>query len=310
MTAVEEVTAPAPAGTAVPVVWRPVPYRMPPPPLPAGASIAVRVAAALAVVAAWCALYLFALSGLQAARGQQVLYEQLRVNIAQATERIGGTIPPGTAVALIEAPSVGLRYVVVEGTAAGDLRVGPGHRRDTPLPGQAGVSLVYGRAVSFGGPFRRVTQLRTGDTITVTTGQGTFNYRVDRVRRAGDPVPDQLSTGQGRLTLVTAEGVSWRAGWVPNQVVYVDSTLLNTPVPAPSGRPSAVPHAEEALQPDPGGLVPLVLWLQLLVLATGGAAWAWLRWGSAQTWLAGLPLILLALWGASQSASQLLPNLI
>jgi sortase A len=288
---------------------QPVPYRIPTPPLPAAAVVAVRVALSLALVATWSALYLFALSGLPAARDQQVLYEQLREQVALATEKIGGAIPPGTPVALLEAPAIGLRYVVVEGTAAGDLRAGPGHRRDTPLPGQAGVSLVYGRAVSFGGPFRHITRLRPGDTLTVTTGQGTFNYRVDRVRRAGDPVPDPLGAGQGRLTLVTAEGVSWRAGWVPDQAVYVDATLLNAAVPAPSGRPTAVPRAEEALQPDPGALVPLVLWLQVMLLATGAWAWAWLRWGSAQTWLVGLPLILLALWGASQSAAQLLPNL-
>jgi sortase A len=299
------------AGTPAPLAQHPVAYRIPPPPpLPAGAAVAVRVALSLALVAAWSALYLFALSGLQAARGQQVLYEQLRERVALATQPIGGVIPPGTPVALIEAPSIGLRYAVVEGTASGDLRAGPGHRRDTPLPGQAGVCLVYGRPVSFGGPFRHITRLREGDTVTVTTGQGTFAYRVDRVRRAGDPVPDALGTGQGRLTLVTAQGVSWRAGWVPDHVVYVDATLLNAAVPAPTGRPSAVPRAEEALQPDPGGLVPLVLWLQVLLLATGASAWAWLRWGSAQTWLVGLPLILLALWGASQSAAQLLPNLI
>lgn len=288
----------------------PAPYRVPPPPLPAAAEVAVRVAATLALVAAWCALYIFALSGLPAARDQQVLYEQLREQIALATEPIGGMIPPGTPVALLEAPSINLRYVVVEGTSAGDLRAGPGHRRDTPLPGQAGVSLVYGRSVAFGGPFRRITELRAGTTITVTTGQGTFDYRVDRVRRAGDAVPDTLGTGEGRLTLVTGEGVSWRAGWVPDHAVYVDSTLLNAAVPAPSGRPAAVPKAEEAMQPDLGGLVALVLWLQLLVFASVAAAWGWQRWGSAQTWLVGLPLVLLALWGATQAATQLLPNLI
>jgi len=46
-----------------------------------------------------------------------------------------------------------LSQVVVGGTSAGDLESAPGHRRDTALPGQVGVSLIYGRAVTFGAPF-------------------------------------------------------------------------------------------------------------------------------------------------------------
>jgi hypothetical protein len=52
-----------------------------------------------------------------------------------------------------------------------------------------------------------------------------------------------------------------------------------------------------------------VLWLQALLLAAVAAAWATARWGGPQTWLAGSPVVLAALWGASESAAQLLPNL-
>ena len=212
--------------------------------------------------------------------------------------------------ALIEAPRLGLRYVVVEGTSAGDLRAGPGHRRDTPLPGQAGTCVLYGRALAFGGPFRHVPELRAGDTVTLTTGQGAFDYRVDRVRRAGDPLPGPLPSGTGRLTLVTVEGVSWRTGWAPDRALYVDATLRGGPQPAPAGRPSAVPDAETALRPDPGGLVPVVLWLQLLLAGVAAMTWSAVRWGGAQTWLVGVPVLLAELWGVSESAARLLPNLL
>ena len=48
------------------------------------------VCIALALLAAWCVGYLFALSGLAEARSQRVLYGDLRERLAQATEPIGG----------------------------------------------------------------------------------------------------------------------------------------------------------------------------------------------------------------------------
>jgi sortase A len=300
-------TAPVPVAPAAPVTHRDRPLRRPP--LPGGALVVIRVSLGFALLALWLVFFGLGLTGLQAARSQLVLYGQLRTQLADATEPIGGTIEPGTPVALIEAARIGLRYVVVEGSAAGDLRAGPGHRRDTPLPGQAGTCVLYGRATLFGGPFRHVLDLRPGDTITVTTGQGTFEYRVDGVRRAGDPLPGLLRSGGGRLTLVTAEGVSWRKGWAPNHVAYVDATLQGTAQPAPAGRLTGVTRADTAMQGDPGALVPVVLWLQVLMLACAGAAWAQVRWGGAQAWLVFIPAVLAALWGATESALQLLPNL-
>ncbi len=296
-----ELGAPVPAP-----VWGQRPRREP---LPAAAVAVTRVAVGLALLALWTVFFTLALGGLETARSQQLLYGQLRQHIAEQTEPIGGRIAPGTPVALIEAPAIGMRYVVVEGTAPGDLLAGPGHRRDTPLPGQVGWSRLYGRASTFGGPFGRITELRRGDTITVTTGQGTFDYRVEAVRHAGDPNPAPLATGAGRLTLATAEGTSWRRGWAPNRVVYVDAALEGTPQPAPAGRPTGVPKEETAIASDTGALVPLVLWLQVLLLAALAAAWATARWGGPQTWLTCAPVVLAALWGASESAAQLLPNL-
>ena len=51
--------------------------------------------------------------------------------------------------------------VVVEGTTPGEPDAGPGHLRDTPLPGQAGVSVVFGRRATFGAPFASLPQLGT-----------------------------------------------------------------------------------------------------------------------------------------------------
>ena len=59
---------------------------------------------------------------------------------------------------------------------------------------------------------------------------------------------------------------------------------------------------------DPSAWTSLVLWLQVLAVGAFGAAWAQARWGAAQAWLSFVPVILVGLWGASDSALQLLPN--
>jgi sortase A len=279
-------------------------------PLPIAAATAVWFTAAISVFALWLLLYAFVLSGLQQHRTNTVLYAALRerlTGLAKTTVPLGGAIKPGTPIALLKAPQAGLpNEVIVEGTAPGDLTAGPGHRRNTPLPGQAGVSVLYGRSATFGAPFAHVTRLEHGDKLTVTTGQGTFTYVVDGVRHAGDPTPAQLPDGGGRLSLVTATG----SRFAPSKTVYVDATLQGATQPTPPGRPASVPQSEQAMQGDPSGLIFLVLWLMALVAVAVGAAWARLRWGLWQAWVVGIPILIAVLWGASRGALMLLPNLV
>lgn len=303
--------APPPDETRVmpPPIWQP--RRRPRPPRPEVPGLAlstVYTLMAVAVLAFWFVAFALGLGGLQAERGHQLRYDVLRETLAAGTTPTGGVIAPGTPIALITAPHIGLSQVVTEGTAAEDLRAGPGHRRDTPLPGQAGTSVVYGRTIMFGAPFLRVRALRPGDVITAVTGQGSFTYSVLGVRRAGDPLPDPEPAGGGRLTLISAEGASWRAGWAPDQLLYVDATLQGKPAPDPGGRPTVIPVQETAMAGDPGAWMSLVLWLQGLAVSAFGASWSSARWGWAQTWLTFVPLMLATLWGATDSALQLLPN--
>jgi len=44
-----------------------------------------------------------------------------------------------------------------------------------------------------------------------------------------------------------------------------------------------------------------------VVIAT---VWARLRWGPWQTWVVAVPLVVALLWGATNSAFALLPNLL
>ncbi|HEY0450033.1 class E sortase [Actinophytocola sp.] len=302
----------------------------PPRPAPFGAKVASRVFALLAVGALGFVGYLMLLSPLEQSSTQDVLYSQLRGPIAEAVPPYAGReqsadgtvmrsvpsiyadgedtlIPAGAPIAVLEIPAIDLRQVVVEGTSSGDLEAGPGHRRDTVLPGQRGVSLIYGRATTFGGPFGGLPRLARGQDLTVVTFQGTFTYRVEGVRRAGDPLPDiqPVTAGGSRLTLVTAEGDN---PLQPNRTVFVDALLRGDPQAA-ADRPRLIPPEEQSLASDRPALLPLVLWMQALVVVAVAIAWARVRWGRWETHLVGLPMMLAVLWFVYETGARLLPNL-
>ena len=101
--------------------------------------------------------FLLVLSPIQQSRAQSVLYTQFRSELDAATAPFGvDPIPPGDPVALIEVPAVGHPAGRRRGhRRSRDLRNGPGHLRVTPLPGQLGTSVIFGRSTTYGGPFQR-----------------------------------------------------------------------------------------------------------------------------------------------------------
>lgn len=263
--------------------------------------------ASTALLALWLVLFVVVLSGVQEARAQAGLHRQLRQQLAEATAPVQAPIRVGAPVAALSIPALGMRdVVVVQGSGARQLASGPGHRPDSVLPGQAGVSVVLGRALSFAGPFARLPELQQGDTISATTGQGRFTYTVTRVRRAGDLVSPPAA-GTGRLTLVTAEGSGTLGTWTPRGTVFVDAVLEKA---APAGRVAAAGPHDGVMRGDSGALVPLVLWLEALLGVALALVWGARRWGGRQAWLAGAGLLAAAVWGASESAWLLLPNLL
>jgi sortase A len=255
------------------------------------------------------------LSRLHYDRVQVESYATFRVNLALATAPTGPTQPtnpkallaPGTPIGVLNIPAIGLTSVIFEGTDGRVLESGPGLLRDTPLPGQPGVSVIFGRRAAYGGPFSRLPWVPIGDVFTVTTGQGVASYRVIDRRRAGDPVPAPPAAGQGRLILVTADGPPL----APFGVLRLDAELISKPFPAPTMVLSAADlgASEQVLGTDPGALVPVVLWGALLVAASGGLAWAGQRWGRWQTWIVAIPVVLFFSLSLADQVAALLPNL-
>jgi sortase A len=303
----------SPSTERAPRTWNPIRrarQRPDRPPLPDTSVATIWVLGGMAALAAWFLFYALVLSGLQENRSQTLLYAQLREQLALGTAPVQGSIPYGSPVALITVAGAGItNAVVVEGTTSAQLADGPGHLSDTPLPGEQGVSVIFGRSTTYGRPFNGIRGLGPHDTISVTTSLGVFTYRVTDVRYPGDPLPAPLPAGGARLVLVTSYASGWRSGWAPDQTVLVDATLQGKANPT-GATPSAVPTAALPMQGLSAALFPLVLWLQALVLVAVGVVWGRRRWGGWKTWLVGMPLLLAVLWGATESAMLLLPNLI
>ncbi|MFA6297840.1 MAG: sortase [Nocardioides sp.] len=263
----------------------------------------------LSIVCLWVAAQLLLLGGLSYDRSQNLLYDELRTQLASATAPIGPVVPVGDPVALMTSTRIGLDEVVVEGTASGDTLTGPGHLRNTVLPGQVGTSVVMGRATTYGGPFGDLGELVEGDIITVVSAQGTQAFTVLGVRRPGDPLPQPLAEGAARLTLVTAEGAGRFASLAPDSVLYVDADA-DEGFAAPSGRPAVVPDSEKPLATDDGALPLLALDLTLLLALTLGVVAARQRWSTPLVWVVASPVAIALSWATTDVVMRLLPNVI
>lgn len=149
-------------------------------------------------------------------------------------------VQEGDALARIEIPRIGVDDIVVAGVQVQDLRKGPGHYPDTPLPGQLGNAAIAGHRTTYGAPFNRVDELSPGDEIVVTTVQGRFVYRVAGITVVAptdfsvlDPTPDAT------LTLT-----SCHPKYSARQRIIVRATLDDT-ASAPA-QPASAPYGSTA----------------------------------------------------------------
>jgi sortase A len=258
--------------------------------------------------------YLYFLSGVQEARAQTTLYARMQGELAQAVAPTGPMIPghpaspaslaavPGDPIALLDIPAIGIsNMVIVEGTSPENLTLGPGHLRDTPFPGQAGISVVFGRRETFGGPFGNLPQLRKGDVITTTTGQGQARYQVIALSDSSKPVP--FSEIPNQILLVTAD-----SRIAPAHYIEVEAKLLGSPFPE-SGYVPVVGPSEVALGRDPYALIPAMVWAIALAAAALTGSFLAGRWSRWPAWIVTISAIIAILWNLFESLSALLPNL-
>lgn len=245
---------------------------------------------------------------------QQNLANEFRTQLADGTAPVGEgdvdavLLADGAPVAELSIPSIGVREIIVEGTDSGTLRAGPGHRRDTVLPGQAGVSVIMARAAAYGGPFSRLQELAPGDRFGIVTGQGQQFFEVIGLRYAGDPAPPALTAGESRVILTTARGLPYS----PTGIARVDARPLGEAKPSGARLTNFVtlPSADRELMGDTSTAWALVFALQFLLLVEVAAVWCYQRIGPRQTWIVFAPIAFLAGLVASDQVIRLLPNLL
>ncbi|MFI9330533.1 class E sortase [Kitasatospora sp. NPDC052868] len=244
--------------------------------------------------------YLFTLSHIQERHYQSTAYKTFRDQLARAVAPTGAAAD-GDPVAILDIPAIGLHQaVVVEGTTGRDLMRGPGHRRDTALPGQSGVAVVFGRGATFGAPFAELSRLRVGDRIEATTGQGRFTYTVNVYGDGDHPISDPA---RNRLVLVTGD-----SDWIAGSTVLIGARLEGDPEANPGGRPATVPY-DKALAADKGALATLQLWTLGLLGAVVAAILLARFWHRSAAYLSLAPVIGATLWAVYENAAALLPNL-
>lgn len=148
----------------------------------------------------------------------------------------------GDPVAQIKIPKIGVDHVVVEGVGLDQLKRGPGHYQDTPLPGQAGNSAIAGHRTTYGAPFHNVDKLEPGDQIIVETMQGPFVYEIDVSPFIVKPRQTEVldDKGDNRITLTACH-----PKYSLRERIIVTGVLVGQPAPPIVGQEEARQEAVE-----------------------------------------------------------------
>jgi sortase A len=283
-------------------------------------------------------------TGIRTAQAQDDLEKEFKQDLAAAATSTTtpvtepGTVPPlapvpeGEATAQIVVPKIGIDWTVVEGVTLKDLKKGPGHYPQTPLPGQEGNAGIAGHRTTHGAPFNRIDELKPGDDIYVTTVQGRFHYIVTDTEGDGDGhlivKPTQVEVlkdfGDNRLTMSACN-----PKYSAKERIIVVSELAPEekalPAPPPSKPPAAIDDIDG--EPEDASVWPTIFWgvvcalIWLLAWLVGRRLGApagegdHLVQGHARRrrWLAyivGFPFFMVALFFFFEALSRLLPSTI
>jgi len=266
-------------------------------PVRRAANIAGRVLVTLGTLLLLFVAYQLWGTGFYEARQQSELKSQFRAaqRSAEATRApVTGTTttttppappPTGDAIAIIRIPKIGLDRAVVQGVGVPDLRKGPGHYPDSPMPGQIGNAAIAGHRTTYGAPFNRIDELAAGDEVSIQTVSGTFRYLVTG-QIVVDPHDTEVldATPDATLTLTTCNP---KYSARQRLIVKAQLDVPKSPPPAP---PTVVTDAQDVgdLAGATQSRVPVLWWA--LIVAAVGALWWWVfrRWRRWYVWVAGV----------------------
>ena len=257
----------------------------------------------LGMLAVLFVAYVSVFTDLQQDRIQHKMIDEF--TSAEGAVPLSGKIPlDGRATAVLKIPVLGLNEVVVQGTTATDLTQGPGVLSQAARPGTIGNAVIVGRVATSGAPFEKLTTLKPGDRILVSTGLGKFTYVVSSI---GTTKPGQVSpaspTKGRKLTLMTANSST-----LPTGLDYVRARLISPPAVSP--KPKVPPtQAELGLSGDPAAVWPSFLWSAILavVVAMTFAAYRRLHRHLATVYLLSTPIVVATSLVTFSNLYRLLP---
>jgi sortase A len=126
--------------------------------------------------------------------------EQSKFDAASA-EHVPHEVAEGGVMGDIEVPRLGIRAIFDQGDSPRILRHAVGHISDSALPGEAGNVVLTGHRDTF---FRPLRNIQAGDSITLKTLDGDFQYLVESTQVVLPTDVDVLQPSSGNtLTLVT-----------------------------------------------------------------------------------------------------------
>jgi sortase A len=159
----------------------------------------------------------------------------------------------GSAVAKLIIPDIGLDVIVTSGARTEDLRNGPGHFRETPMPGRLGNAAIAGHRTTHGAHFGRVDELTAGDRIVVVVPQyGEYTYAVTGTEIVG-PDDYALAIPTTDPTRATLTLVSCHPKYTARQRIIVHAELVEAESPAPLPPPATLPAPDieqPSVEPD------------------------------------------------------------
>ncbi|MGA8152153.1 MAG: class D sortase [Terriglobales bacterium] len=125
--------------------------------------------------------------------------KEQKVNLSAAAAK--PAIKEGDVLGRLDIPRLGMSVAILQGTKSRMLRLGAGHIKDTPLPGELGNIGIAAHRDTF---FRELKDIRPDDEIQLQTATGLFRYEVDWAKVVAPDDVGVLAASTGSvLTLVT-----------------------------------------------------------------------------------------------------------
>ena len=154
------------------------------------------------------------------------MYREQRALHSQWLEQqtAGPTIQPikDDGLTRVSIPKINLDVIVVEGTNHKALRIGPGHLKNTPSPGDLGNSVISAHRDTF---FRHIYELNKGDEIQVKRSGHTYTFQVTGKRIVNpNDVSILKNTPDARLTLITCYPIYY-IGPAPQRLIVFSKLI-------------------------------------------------------------------------------------